>query len=311
MSLRAETTPPLEREQFEQVFEGIADPLALAANALAKLREHGLSTYIAPSDNLAHDETGSTNQVEATVESEPDIIDVDLAKVIDIEAFRESKTADDKSSEDEQKQASANSTTNNSEVDRSVALLKSELASPDEKNMAFNELVEEFDLQLLRFARRITGSDVLAEEVMQETYIKVWKNIDQFKSGEGSSFKAWIYRVTHNTALNYIRAIRETNGEQDVDAIIDVRSITSPAPSGDPSKTAEDRETLKEKVQTMQEMIPHYQLAIRMAAEGFSYEEIANTIGRTIPAVKSVLVRARVSHAKRYNARQQPIEEEI
>jgi len=69
---------------------------------------------------------------------------------------------------------------------------------------AGEELVRRYCGPLLRYLQRLVGSDQLAEELLQQTWLSVLDHIDRFDSG-GVGFKAWLYRIATNKANDHWR----------------------------------------------------------------------------------------------------------
>ncbi len=89
------------------------------------------------------------------------------------------------------------------------------LAARDDVD-AFGEIVERYEQPLLRYVLRL--SDITqeeAEEVLQETFIKAWKNINEFD--EGQKFSSWIYRITHNETISEYRKRKARGSKQRVE----------------------------------------------------------------------------------------------
>src|SRR5579863_6616238 len=78
---------------------------------------------------------------------------------------------------------------------------------------AFRELVDPYRSELLAHCYRILGSFHDAEDVLQEALLAAWRSIGQF---DGRSLRAWLYRITTNRCLNYLRG--ESRRPQVVDA---------------------------------------------------------------------------------------------
>jgi RNA polymerase sigma-70 factor (ECF subfamily) len=55
------------------------------------------------------------------------------------------------------------------------------------------------------YASRITGDRGLAEDIVQETMLRAWQNLDKFDQGKGS-VRSWLFRVAHNIAIDKLRA---------------------------------------------------------------------------------------------------------
>lgn len=83
-----------------------------------------------------------------------------------------------------------------------IADLKSESRRED----AFNILVKEYRERLYMHIRKIVISHSDADDVLQNTFLKVWNNIENFR--EDSSLFTWLYRIATNEALNYLKKVR-------------------------------------------------------------------------------------------------------
>lgn len=80
---------------------------------------------------------------------------------------------------------------------------------------AFSQLVEKHQRTMMRVALRLTRDLELAEDVVQESFIKAFQKLDGFEGR--SSFKSWMYQITMNTAKNKIRgSFREQLGVEDL-----------------------------------------------------------------------------------------------
>ena len=71
---------------------------------------------------------------------------------------------------------------------------------------AFETLFERYGELIRRHLVRITRDDVAAQDLLQEAFLRVWTRAAQW-DGRGS-FKAWLYRIATNLALNHLRTIR-------------------------------------------------------------------------------------------------------
>ena len=68
---------------------------------------------------------------------------------------------------------------------------------------AFEELVHRYTTLIYNFAYRLTSSTDFAEDITQDTFIKVWKNINKYN--QSYSFKAWIFTIARNTTTDLLR----------------------------------------------------------------------------------------------------------
>jgi RNA polymerase sigma-70 factor (ECF subfamily) len=83
---------------------------------------------------------------------------------------------------------------------------------------AFEALLERYRAPIRRHLLRYTHDDVAAQDLLQETFLRVWTRGDQW-DGRGT-FRAWLYRVATNLALNHLRTVRrrrETSLEMEGD----------------------------------------------------------------------------------------------
>jgi RNA polymerase sigma-70 factor (ECF subfamily) len=163
---------------------------------------------------------------------------------------------------------------------------------------ATDQLVERYATRLYRLAIRITGVEQDAEEVAQDTLWTAVRKIHTFK-GE-SAFGSWIYRIAANAAYQKLRARRHTTSEIALDDVMpsfggDGRHF---APMDDWSSRVDERAVQSELRRVLTAAIdalpPDYRTALVLHdVEGVSNPEIAETLGISLPAVKS-----RVHHAR-------------
>ena len=84
-------------------------------------------------------------------------------------------------------------------------------------------LVKRYCLPLMRYLQRITGSDHLAEELHQQTWLSVLDHIERFDKSSGSGgFKAWVFRIATNKANDHWRSAgREKSAKQGLKLVSD------------------------------------------------------------------------------------------
>ena len=158
----------------------------------------------------------------------------------------------------------------------------------DGREEAFPEIVECLRERLYRVAFRLTGSSDDALDVVQDTFVKVYRDIESWN--ERSAFYSWLYRVATNLAIDRLRrrkkdrelangAARERPAEQDnVAELVDARA------------TEHELERLSKAVAGLPEgqravvTLRHY--------EGLSLKEIADLRGVALGTVKSTLHQA-------------------
>ncbi len=86
-------------------------------------------------------------------------------------------------------------------MDDKDLLLK--LANPETRNYGFNLLVREYQQKIYWLIRKMVIDHDDADDLVQEVFIKIWKNLDSFR--EDSRLYTWIYRIATNETLNFLR----------------------------------------------------------------------------------------------------------
>jgi RNA polymerase sigma-70 factor, ECF subfamily len=161
---------------------------------------------------------------------------------------------------------------------------------------AFGELVRRYEGKIFRLAQHVTNNREDAEDVLQETFMKAYEHLDQFKGD--SKFYTWIVRIAVNQSLMKLRR-RKTDKSVSLDEQIDtgedtiVREIA--AWDEDPEQRF-SREELGEILDHAVDSLepPYRSVFVLRDVEELSTEETAEALGLSIPAVKSRLLRARL-----------------
>jgi RNA polymerase sigma-70 factor (ECF subfamily) len=161
-----------------------------------------------------------------------------------------------------------------------------------------------FKTLIMRYQDRLYGSCVRmlnnveeAEEVVQETYIRVHQSIAKFD--KRSTFASWVFRIAHNLCIDRIRTAQRRksiqllpldlqssySGEEATDNLT-VSQIADSGPSPDESLAMSEQFELIEK---SLKLLPENQRSVIILhdIEGFSYEEVANIIGANLGTVRS------------------------
>lgn len=175
-------------------------------------------------------------------------------------------------------------------------LVKSYLAGD---KVALEVLVNRYIKLVYSVSYQYLGDRAQAEDVTQETFMKVWRNLKKFKpnknlapyrtAGSGSGFKTWILTIAKNTALDQLRKKKEIvfsefeneNGDNIIlESLADKNPLASEA-----IHTADKAKALQGKVK---KILPVYQKVLALRYEqGFNFREIAEMLGESINTVKS------------------------
>jgi len=165
---------------------------------------------------------------------------------------------------------------------------------------AFEELIERHQSLVTGTVARMLGSNSDVEDIAQQVFIRVWKSARRYVPR--AKFTTWLLKITRNLVFNELRrakrrghvSLQSEPGVEDTP----LRDETNPAP---------DASLLESELQrAIEEAIVQLPKSQRMALvlrryEQLSYEEIAEVLGLSVPAVKSVLFRARTELRTRLN----------
>ena len=159
---------------------------------------------------------------------------------------------------------------------------------------AFDTIVDRYQARLLGFCRQMIGSTEDAEDVLQEVFVNAYKAM--MADNREINLRPWLYRIARNRSLNHLRKPRAV-AQESMDMV----------PMVDAASTAEKVHNREEFRQLLQDVtkLPETQRAALLLREidALSYEEIAEAMDTTVPSVKSLLVRARISLAEASQAR--------
>ena len=165
----------------------------------------------------------------------------------------------------------------------------------DGRDDAFEVLGERYRDRLVAYARhmlRARGQGA-AEDVAQDVLLRAYRALRA--DSRPMALRAWLYRIAHNRCLDELRGERPTSELFEDDAV---------ATTEDPVATLGRRERLRELVGDIQALPAQQRSALVIRElDGLSYAELAEALDTTVPAVKSLLVRARVNLAEAAEAR--------
>jgi RNA polymerase sigma factor (sigma-70 family) len=159
---------------------------------------------------------------------------------------------------------------------------------------AFETIVDRYQGRLLGFCRQMLGSTEDAEDVLQEVFVNAYKAM--LRDEREINLRPWLYRIARNRSLNHLRK-PTADAQESMDMV----------PAVEASSTAEcvhNREEFRQLLVDVKKL-PETQRSALLLREmdALSYEEIAAAMDTTVPSVKSLLVRARISLAEASQAR--------
>ena len=166
----------------------------------------------------------------------------------------------------------------------------------DGDDKAFAELVRRYEGKIFRLAQHVTQNREDAEDVLQETFMKAYEHLDQFKGD--SKFYTWIVRIAVNQALMKLRR-RKTDKSVSLDETIDTGEDTLVREIAAWDEDPEQRFSRDELGTILDSAIhslepPYRSVFVLRDIEELSTEETADALNLSVPAVKSRLLRARL-----------------
>ena len=153
---------------------------------------------------------------------------------------------------------------------------------------SWDEVVREHADRVYRLAYRLTGNAHDAEDLTQETFIRVFRSLASYQPG---TFEGWLHRITTNLFLDMVRRrsrLRMEGLPEDTDRL----------PGGGPDPEQVYSETHLDPVlqASLDELAPEFRAAVVLCdIEGLSYEEIGATLGVKLGTVRSRIHRGRAA----------------
>ncbi|PIU78719.1 MAG: hypothetical protein COS72_01930 [Candidatus Moranbacteria bacterium CG06_land_8_20_14_3_00_43_56] len=150
----------------------------------------------------------------------------------------------------------------------------------------FAKLLEKHLSPVFNFLYRITGSKEVAEDLAQETFVKVWKNLKNFNRNR--SFKAWLFTIAKNTTYDYFKKKKEVafsafvneEGESIFNEIAGENIL--------PDEILHRKDIANELEEILKKLPPHYRAILLLHyKEDFSLHEIAEILGEPYNTIKS------------------------
>ncbi|MFF0815421.1 RNA polymerase sigma factor SigE [Rhodococcus sp. NPDC003318] len=160
-------------------------------------------------------------------------------------------------------------------------------ASGDQSTMpSWDELVREHGDRVYRLAYRLAGNAQDAEDLTQDTFIRVFRSLSNYQAG---TFEGWLHRITTNLFLDMVRRRNRIRMEALPE---DYERVPSPTPN--PEQVFHDARLDPDLQAALDSLAPEFRAAVVLCdVEGLSYEEIGATLGVKLGTVRSRIHRGR------------------
>lgn len=168
---------------------------------------------------------------------------------------------------------------------RDEEILRASVSEP----AMFEMLVEKYQEPLLRAAWRIVRGQEEAEDIVQEAFVKIYKNAEKFEKYEGIEFKSWAYKVTINTAITHYRKLKRGEFLSE-----DPTVFEEPEPEMADTRFSTIADAKATVAKVLAEMPGHLKSVLeRYYLKDESYKTIAKEEKISIPTLKMRLFRAK------------------
>jgi RNA polymerase sigma-70 factor, ECF subfamily len=152
--------------------------------------------------------------------------------------------------------------------------------------VALEELYSRYARPVFSFAVRIVGDNLVAEEILQEAFVRAWRQAERFEFSRGS-FPSWLLSITHNLAIDEVR--RRQRRPQRADSV-DIADVLQQEvdESANVEEAAEATE-LRERIQGAMRQLPDAQRRVIELAyfEGLTQREIAAMLEEPLGTIKT------------------------
>lgn len=147
---------------------------------------------------------------------------------------------------------------------------------------ALADLYDRYGRLVFSLILRVVRDTGIAEDLVQETFLRVWNRVQGFEAAKGS-IGPWLLAVARNRAIDYLRSAggRERNAMELEDTI-------HPALASDMEKSILDSDRIRRVKEAMDKLSPNQRQAIELAYfEGLSQSEMAERMGQPLGTVKT------------------------
>ena len=160
----------------------------------------------------------------------------------------------------------------------------------------FEVLVKRYEIPLFNYIRRMVGSASDAEDLFQETFLRVYTHLDSFRVT--ARFRPWVYKIATNLCKDHLK-YRRRHPKVSLDAALGSEEGSETAldrieaPIANPSELASAAETAELLEAAVEKLSAKHRPVFLMARyEGMPYDEIARTLGIPVGTVKSRMNKA-------------------
>ncbi|MCL4637435.1 MULTISPECIES: RNA polymerase sigma factor [Olivibacter] len=135
------------------------------------------------------------------------------------------------------------------------------------KEALFKDIFDKNNRKVYHLCYGYTGDSEAANDLMQETFIKVWQNLDRFRNQ--SQISTWIYRIAVNTCLSYLRVEKRKATDEINERIIETKA----------DDVSDKQEQVNQLYKCISQLEENERIIITMVLDEMPYQEIAEISG--------------------------------
>ena len=165
---------------------------------------------------------------------------------------------------------------------------------------AFEELVLRYQNRLLTILEHLVGNREQAEDLAQETFLRVFRARERYEPG--AKFSTWLFTIANNVASNALRSrsrrkeVGVPEGNSSESGALQLDQMAKAASGLQPTRNLDKLEQAEMVRHAVAALSERQRMALLLAKfEGMSYQDIADSMGLSVQAIKSLLSRARVN----------------
>jgi len=170
-------------------------------------------------------------------------------------------------------------------MDHSDQQLIADYLAGDEKSLEV--LFGRYLKSIYSFTYRYAGGGQDAEDVTQEVFVKVWRQIKKYD--QSKSFKTWIFSIAKNTAIDFLKkkkAIPFSEFENEGGENMIIETLADPSPL--PTELLEKAGMRQMLTSAMDKLSPKYRMVLFLRYnDHFNFREIAESLGEPLPTITS------------------------
>lgn len=170
-------------------------------------------------------------------------------------------------------------------LERNDEKLVAEYLKGDEKSLEI--LIKQYLKPIYSFVYRYVGDTADAEDITQEAFVRMWRNIKKFD--QQKNFKTWIFSIAKNASIDFLRKKKaipfsEFENEEGGNAIID--TLVDPAPL--PDEIIERADMVHLLTSALEKLSPKYRMVLFLRYnDHFTFREIAESLSEPLHTIKS------------------------